>query len=659
MGILNRKNLLRVIPWIILSVFLMIGLLTFDDYGVSVDERMEREYSMMVFRYFLTKLPFLSVFGAEETAAIQQTYADFPDRLRGHMLQWPATIIEFLRGDRTDSRNIFLMRHLLNFLYYFAAVVCFYKTLQKRFKNPYVPLIGLIFLILSPRYYGDSFFNNKDLIFCSFFIISLACFVRVVYHPTTGGCVLLGLFTAAASNVRITGFFVLAAACIYFFFQWISKRASFKTFLVRCLISGGTGLAFYLFSIPAAWENPWKFITEVIGIHAHYSLITPVFFMGKTIASNTLPWTYVPVWMIVSIPVLYSVLFFVGLFFIARNGIRGMGDWNDRCLDGIIAGMFFIPILMVIVLHSVMYSGWRHTYFLYVPLLWIALAGVDGILSMKKRRITMAFGGAAVLSCLLVGGWMIEAHPYQSSYFNILFRNLAQESFEVDPMGLSTTGALQYVLDNDQREGIIFWNDMKAIDLASDIIPLNDRKRIRTQYYGYGGQPGDYIILNHTYTAKEKIHYPFFAPFYEVKAGNLVLSTVYQRTHESDIWGYDVIETAASVNGDVSAIFDGDFESFWQTNETKTPVSIDIKLKEPMTIRGLTFFTGEEGRGFPKNLRVFQSDDGIAWTEVPILFNGFSDFEFTAEDLTYLRLQNFEPEALRPWTISELLFHGE
>lgn len=660
MDSMKTDRWLRALALLLFLALLLVGLLTFKDYGISIDERIERENSMLSLKYLLTKLPFLNPFDESETASIQLEFSTFADRYYGHLLQWPASLVELLRGRKTDSRNIFLLRHLLNFLYYYFAVICFYRMLELRFRNRLIPLAGLIFLILSPRYYGEAFYNNKDMLFCCCFIVALYCLMRVVRHPTIGACVLLGLSTAVAANVRIVGLFVLAAAGSWFLCQFLSRRISFKTFLLRALSVCGSGLFFWLLFIPAAWGNPLIFIRDSLKFYSHFYHTAPVFFMGKTYQSNALPWDYIPVWMAVSIPVLYLLLFGVGLSFNVRALARHSGTWEDRCLDTIMTGLFFLPILLIIVLHSTMYSAWRHTYFLYVPLLWIALCGFSALLALRGKLLTLALCVASLVSCLFVGGWMISAHPYESVYFNALFRPLAQQNFEVDPMYLSTTEALNFILRNDDRERIMIWDDVKAIDLALDIIPAAQRRRITMQYYGYGGRPGDYIVFSHTYTVGKEVHYPFFESAYEVKAGGLILATVYQRSHRDDLWGYDVIQAAETsvASAETSAIWDGDFDSAWSAPLSDQPVSIEIAFRQPVTLSGLTFFTGDEARGFPRNLTVSSSENGRDWEIVPILFNGFSDYELTPLRARFLRLTNTESEAERPWTISELLFHG-
>lgn len=655
----NHRKIQRIIPFILFAIFLILGLMIYDDYGVSIDERFEREGSMLSLKYVLTKIPGIDLFTPAEKQEIVDTYSIYEDRTYGYLLQWPLTLVELIRGESMDSRTVFLMRHLWNFLNFYLASICFYLLLRKRFSHWLTPIIGWIFLILSPRYFAEAFYNNKDLLFCCWYIIALYFLVRMLDKPKTLNCLLYGLTCAIAANIRIVGFFALGAGCVFFLLKMLRKELPLVTFIRKELEIVISGLGFWFLFMPASWGNWIGFIKESFRIFSHYAHITDVFYMGEMLLSTDLPWHYIPVWMGISIPILYLLLLFCGVGFLAKELIRKEGSWNFRYLDSTMLTLLFVPMLLIIIGHSTMYCSWRHTYFLYVPLLYLAVLGFDHIQNGQSHLCVLTLYAGTAISCLLVGGWMVKAHPFQESYFNPLFRGIAQEQFEVDPMSISTYQAIQNVLDNDPREEVIFWNDIKAIDLAMDIVPLQDRQRIKADYYGYGGKPGDYIVLNRTYTVGEEVNYPYFAHLFDITADKLILSSVFQRTHESDKWGYDIIETLdASVSKQESAaIMDGDPDSFWFAPSDNQTITLDFTFREPQTLSGVTFYTGENTRGFPRNLRVYSSSDGENWQEIEISFNGFSDYVFTPVETSHLRLENHEAEEQRQWTISEILFH--
>ena len=90
----------------------------------------------------------------------------------GVVFDLPAAFLEVI-FKIDDSKNYFYFKHFLNFLLFFTASIFFYKLLLNRFTNYSVALVGTLFFVLSPRIYGNSFFNMKDIISLSLITIAL------------------------------------------------------------------------------------------------------------------------------------------------------------------------------------------------------------------------------------------------------------------------------------------------------------------------------------------------------------------------------------------------------------------------------------------------------------------------------------------------------
>ena len=121
-----------------------------------------------------------------------------------------------------DSRNYFLMRHLINFLIFFISCICFYLLLSRRFTFKFA-ILGLIFFILSPRIFADSFYNMKDIIFLSFFTISIFFAIKFLNYPSYKYAFLSSLTCALAIDVRIVGIITPFIIIFFFFFNDFRK----------------------------------------------------------------------------------------------------------------------------------------------------------------------------------------------------------------------------------------------------------------------------------------------------------------------------------------------------------------------------------------------------------------------------------------------------
>ena len=69
-----------------------------------------------------------------------------------------------------DFHDIYLTAHRLNFLIFFQVYLYFLNSQKKVRKYSNFPIIGISFLILSPRIFAESFYNSRDIFFMCLFI---------------------------------------------------------------------------------------------------------------------------------------------------------------------------------------------------------------------------------------------------------------------------------------------------------------------------------------------------------------------------------------------------------------------------------------------------------------------------------------------------------
>jgi hypothetical protein len=116
------------------------------------------------------------------------------------------------------------------------------------------------------------------------------------------------------------------------------------------------------------------------------------------------------------------------------------------------------PLAEVVILHSRVYDGWRHFYFIYPSLLYFSILGVAVVASWLSRLGNAAvpakiLAGVTLVLCLLQVSWTMKRyHPLQNIYFNRLAgSNLTEirRRFEMDYWGLSQRKALERLLEVD------------------------------------------------------------------------------------------------------------------------------------------------------------------------------------------------------------------
>ena len=88
------------------------------------------------------------------------------------------------------------------------------------------------------------------------------------------------------------------------------------------------------------------------------------------------------VWIAVTTPISYILLFILGLILFARRLIKRILKINENSIyndlwrgdkekvDVLFFLNFLVPLITIIVLHSSLYTGWRHIFFIYPSLVF-------------------------------------------------------------------------------------------------------------------------------------------------------------------------------------------------------------------------------------------------------------------------------------------------
>lgn len=177
-------------------------------------------------------------------------------------------------------------------------------------------------------------------------------------------------------------------------------------------------------------------------------------------AAARLPWHYIPVWIVVTTPVLAAL---AGLAVAGRQVWQGgrarLRTQTDR-LDLLLADWLLGPVVIAIVLRSTLYDGWRHLYFVYPALLlWTVRGAWEAARVVRLRRrvwplaaLALALGGPELLR---VAYQMARLHPYEHLYFSVLPGAAAERLMERDYCALGFWEGLDWILAHDASAEMI------------------------------------------------------------------------------------------------------------------------------------------------------------------------------------------------------------
>jgi len=506
-------NISKKITFLLFAIFFLIGTITFKDYGISVDEEFQRRVGIYWLNYVLS---FTSFYELNNTVAIklaQITGFTLPNvegnEYYGVIFDLPVALLEII-FQIDDPKNYFYFKHFLNFILFFTASIFFYKILLNRFLNYNVALIGTLFFVLSPRIYGHSFFNPKDMIFLSLVTIALYHCFKLFDKISYKKILIFSIFAALSASQRVYGIFLPLSFIGFYLLSILSKKRDLNYF-PGILLFCASFIIFFIIFWPYLWSDPIKNFVSAYKYFSHHNVLDHVksFFNGEYIKANSVPYNYIFTWILISTPILYTILFIIGYiqmfkrffskFINIKNNTyyydlwRGVNEKKDLFVLFNITCIIFYLVLF----NTPMLTGWRHTYFINIFFIYISTYAFYrmnlNFKSILKKKLLFSI---VILYLIFITYKMIIYHPYQNIYFNSLFNKNVNEKFEIDYWGLSGKKFLEDILISEKDKDSITVGVASFLPLERSLKLLDKKDRKKIKIIGQEYQNADYLYSN-------------------------------------------------------------------------------------------------------------------------------------------------------------------
>ncbi len=511
---IEKSSNLIVVGFFVL--FFVVGLSIYKDYGLSWDENSQWKNIGYV------NVDFISHHNSD-------ALLNSGDKYHGPAFEIVLIGIEKL-FKLSDSRTIFLMRHFVTFLIFFISTIFFYLLALKIFKDKTLVLIGTLFYVLSPHIFAHAFYNSKDSVFLSFFTISIYTLIVFYEKRTVFWAFLFAAVSAFTIDIRIMGIIIPLIVILFVLLETIGlfnnkSKQKHKEILFYFIFLIPMIILFW----PVLWLSPIHHFVEAFKEAFYYHWDIDVFYFGKTYKSSELPWHYVPFWIGVSVPVLYSFLFLIGTLSLLKKGLtkpRIFLQSNQNQL--IVLIWFFLPLLPIIFFKSIVFDTGRHLYFLHGGFVLISLFGLEAVYKKTKGKKIFYYFFNLILFFSLLGAVkrMIELHPYQQMYFNLFAgkdMNEIKKRFEMDYWGLSSREVLENILQKDSSERIKIFAENYPAKLNIKLFSEKQQKRIM---YTDTAENANYFIADYRWHKGED--YLYQKEFYSVVVGNAKIMTAFK-----------------------------------------------------------------------------------------------------------------------------------
>ena len=174
MKMLFRKDS---IIYYILSIYFLFGFFIYKDFGVGIEEHFQRSSGFYWLQYVLEFTDFEIIKGQvnQKILEINNLHPNLPPfEIANHygvIFDLPMAFLEIFFNVNKSSDQFYL-RHLSNFIVFFISGYLFFLLIKERVKINFIAILACLFYLLSPRIFGNSFFDAKDLLFLSLVTIT-------------------------------------------------------------------------------------------------------------------------------------------------------------------------------------------------------------------------------------------------------------------------------------------------------------------------------------------------------------------------------------------------------------------------------------------------------------------------------------------------------
>ena len=496
--------------WLAAAFFALVfslGLFTAGDYGPAWDETDE----MDILRMNLWE--YARAFGLDESAFEER--AAHKDATALHQLAPISQSVEMDHGeaafypmgwavmnDELSPAQRSRIWHMGCWALFTLGAFALYAVCRELGLPRPAALLGPVFLLLSPRFFAQGHYNNKDIALMALALCALWQALALARRPGLARGLCFAAFGALAANTKVAGAAIWCVCALFVLIDLLARRRMNG----RMWAVGGVTLAaflgFYALLTPALWASPGAFVRYLVdNALAFQRWQNYILFRGTVfdLTRQSLPWYYLPYMIFATTPLWALLMIALGTLGVCMAAVKRLrrGDMDGlKLLLPVL--LWVLPLGFAVLTRTNVYNGWRHFYFLYGPMLALAAWGAYALWRKLARKRRAAFAGMLGLCMAFSAAGIAGQHPYQYAYYQPLVQACGTDYNELDYWNVSVRDALAELLELEEGELTIAPADAWAENgLAKALEALNDGQRARVRVCAL--EDARFVLVNPTY----------------------------------------------------------------------------------------------------------------------------------------------------------------
>ncbi len=446
----------RTLVALFFAALLLVGLCT-QQYGSAWDDVGEMNILRMALKEYASILPFETSYSEWLLSSPLPRISESIERDHGICAYYP--LFWAMCRDDISLQNLTFIWRAHTWVLFTLGMYALYACARHMGINRFFSCLGVMIVLLSPRFFAEGHYNNKDIALMTFTLLLFWQSMRLMEKPTVGRGLCFAVAAGFCAGTRVIGVAFCGLFGLMIVCHLLSRRQLTRRVVGIGAMSVAVSVLLYIVLTPAFLADPAGFIQHLLSNAVGFSRWHgTVLHWGEaySCAITKPPRSYLPTMILITTPLWALALLAVGCGVILRMlASKRLNALKAPASLGAATALlsWLLPLAGGIAIRMLVYNGWRHVYFLYGPMVLCMVWGLNWLWA-KLRGKGKALCAVCLGACMVSTAYGIAVnHPYQYAYFNLLVPTENRAAlFEMDYWNLSCVDALEALLAQTDGE---------------------------------------------------------------------------------------------------------------------------------------------------------------------------------------------------------------